>query len=183
MRRTPLVVAGLMAGLALATLLFPGTVPLGVVLLGALLGTGTGLMAVGLVLTYRTTRILNFAYGAMATVGAGAAAGLAVGRGVPWLVAAPIGVANGILVGALIERVVIRRFRDAPRLVLTVATIGIAQIIPGVAPYLPQLFDVQEIIGAVETPFQDIEVHVRPMIFNGNDLALLVVVPIVLLGL
>ena len=36
---------------------------------GALFGSATGLLAVGLVLTYRTTRIINFAYGAMGSLG------------------------------------------------------------------------------------------------------------------
>ena len=74
MKKGPIVAAGVALAVLAASQLFDGAMPLGVVLLGALLGTGTGLMAVGLVLTYRTTRIINFSYGAMGSVGAGVAA-------------------------------------------------------------------------------------------------------------
>ena len=57
--------AGLVVAFWVASLLAPSAFPQEVILVGAVLGTGTGLMAVGLVLTYRTTRIVNFAYGAM----------------------------------------------------------------------------------------------------------------------
>ena len=121
-------VAGVVAALVVlaGSQLFPGSMPLGVILMGALLGTGTGLMAVGLVLTYRTTRIINFSYGAMGSAGAGVAAGLALGKGWSWVIAGPVGVAVGVAIGALVERFVIRRFATAPRLVLTVATVGLA---------------------------------------------------------
>jgi hypothetical protein len=70
--------------LLLLTVVAPDRVPLGVVLLGALLGTGTGLLAVGLVLTYRSHRIVNFALGGIGGVGAGVAIGLHLGKGWPW---------------------------------------------------------------------------------------------------
>ena len=71
--------------LLVATVLFPDQpgVPPGIVLRGAVFGVGNGLLAVGLVLTYRTTRIINFAYGAMGGVGGGLAAALTLGRGTP----------------------------------------------------------------------------------------------------
>ena len=39
--------------------------PTGIVLQGALFGSVIGLQALGLVLTYRSDRIVNFAYGSM----------------------------------------------------------------------------------------------------------------------
>src|SRR6201999_2065812 len=52
---------GAVAAVLVATAVAPDRVPLGVVLLGALIGTGNGLLAVGLVLTYRSHRVVNFA--------------------------------------------------------------------------------------------------------------------------
>jgi ABC-type branched-subunit amino acid transport system ATPase component/ABC-type branched-subunit amino acid transport system permease subunit len=173
---------GVVAVLA-ASQLFAGTMPLGLVLLGALLGTASGLMAVGLVLTYQTTRVINFGYGAIGTMGAGVAAGAAAGRGIPWPIALPLGVMAGVGAGALFELIVVRRLANAPRLVLTVATIGLAQMLPGLAPYMAQWFDVEGILNKVDTPWDHIEVTVDPVIFNGNDLALLAVVPVVLVAL
>ncbi|HEV3497728.1 MAG TPA: hypothetical protein VHA34_15395, partial [Actinomycetes bacterium] len=119
--------AGVAAAVLVATQLFPDQpgAPIDVVLRGAVFGTGYGLLAVGLVLTYRTTRIINFAYGAMGGVGGGVAAGLAVGQGWSWPAAAVAGVLVGVLLGAASERLIIRRFQSSPRLVLTVATIGL----------------------------------------------------------
>jgi hypothetical protein len=43
----------------------PDWMPWGVVAQGVIFGTSYALMAMGLILIYRTTRIVNFAYGAM----------------------------------------------------------------------------------------------------------------------
>src|SRR4029450_6319910 len=117
---------------------------------GALFGTGTGLLAVGLVLTYRTTRIINFSYSSMGSLAAGVATGLKVGKDLPWAIAAPVGVVCGILAGAIIERVVIRRFAKSPRLVLTVATIGLAQLLGGLAAYIPGWWHAPAVVPGVE---------------------------------
>ena len=80
-RTATMIVGALVAALAVATLILPDQVPAGVVLKGANYGSATGLLAVGLVLTYRTTRIINFSYGAMGTLGGGLAAALTRRRG------------------------------------------------------------------------------------------------------
>ena len=46
----------------------PRGVPLAIVLVGAVLGTVTALLAMGLILIYRANRIINFAYGSMGGV-------------------------------------------------------------------------------------------------------------------
>ena len=171
------------AATLLGTVMFPDQVPLGVVLTGALFGTTTGLMAVGLVLTYRTTRIINFAYGAMGALGGGLAGGLAQGKGWNWWLAAAAGVVAGIALGAIVERLVVRRFASAPRLVLTVATIGLAQLLGGIAFFLPNWLGAPAFIPEVETSLTDVTINVDPATFTGNDLLLLAVVPIVLLVL
>ncbi|MEA2670166.1 MAG: hypothetical protein QOG45_386, partial [Chloroflexota bacterium] len=103
------------AAVLVATQVAPERVPLGIVLQGAILGSGTGLLAVGLVLTYRATRAINFAYGAIGGVAAALAVGLHLGHGLPWLAAVPLAVVVGVAVGGAVERLVIRRFRDAHR--------------------------------------------------------------------
>src|SRR4029453_7115027 len=62
-------VVALVAGLAALMVVSPDTAPTGIVAKGALFGAATGLLAVGLVLTYQTTRVINFSYGAMGTLG------------------------------------------------------------------------------------------------------------------
>ncbi|TMD93713.1 MAG: hypothetical protein E6I76_13980, partial [Chloroflexi bacterium] len=161
----------------------PDRVPFGVVLQGAILGTGTGLLAVGLVLTYRATRAINFAYGAIGGVGAALAVGLHLGHGLPWALAVPLAVAVGVAVGGAVERLVIRRFREAPRLVLTVATIGLAQLLGGVELLIPQLLGTNSLVGGFDTPLNRIHITVDPVILTGNDLLIVAVVPAVLAAL
>jgi ABC-type branched-subunit amino acid transport system ATPase component/ABC-type branched-subunit amino acid transport system permease subunit len=182
-RNSTVIVGGVFVALLLATILFPDQVPSGIVLKGALYGTATGLLAVGLVLTYRTTRIINFSYGAMGTLGGGLAAALTDGKGWNWGQAAVVGVLTGVVVGALVERVIIRRFANAPRLVLTVATIGLAQLLGGIAIYLPTWFGSPAFIPRVATSLGDHTFKIDPVTFTGNDLLLLAVVPVVLGGL
>ena len=179
-QRNVAIVGGAVVAVVLATALFPDEAPAGIVLKGALFGSATGLLAVGLVLTYRTTRIINFSYGAMGSLGGGLAAALAEGKGWNWAQAAAAGVATGVVVGALVERLVVRRFASAPRLVLTVATIGLAQLLGGIAIFLPTWLDSPAFIPRVENSLSSSTFNVDPVTFTGNDLLLLAVVPVVL---
>ncbi len=174
---------GVVAGVLIASLVFPDKIPLGVVVVGAMLGTGTGLLAVGLVLTYRTARVVNFAYGAMGGVGGGLAVGLYGGKDWPWGIVVPLAVVTGAVVGAITERLVIRRFFTAPRLILTVATIGLAQVLGGIALFIPDATGSSPLVGAFSSPLSSIRVSIDPVIVTGNDLLLVAVVPLVLVAL
>jgi ABC-type branched-subunit amino acid transport system ATPase component/ABC-type branched-subunit amino acid transport system permease subunit len=175
-----------------AGLLFPDTFPLEVTLIGALFGAASGLMAVGLVLTYRTTRIVNFAYGSMGGFCAMVAVALNQGEadiggftvgGLPWAAALAIGIGLGMVVGALVERLVIRRFVRSPRLVLTVATIGLAQVFAALMLFLPGWFNLPAVIPRFDTPLTDSYVTLGNQPFDGNDFLLVGLIPLILAGL
>ncbi|HKE73790.1 MAG TPA: ATP-binding cassette domain-containing protein [Acidimicrobiales bacterium] len=171
--------AAVVVGMAIA----PDTFPVGIVARGALFGAATGLIAVGLVLTYRTTCVINFAYGAMGTIGGALAVTLTVGKHWNWALAAFVGVAAGVVAGALTERLVVRRFVNANRLVLTVATIGLAQLLGGIALYMPNWFGAPTVIPRVTNSLSDHKFNIDPVTFSANDLLLLAVIPVVLIGL
>ncbi|HUR08910.1 MAG TPA: hypothetical protein VM347_40660, partial [Nonomuraea sp.] len=147
--------AAVVAALLIATQVAPDQVPLGVLILGALLGTGTGLLAVGLVLTYRSHRVINFALAGIGGFGASVAIGLHLGKGVPWPVAIVPGIAVGLFCGALVERVVMRRLDRSPRLVVTVATIGLAQLFAAGQAATPSLLNGPVLVGSFKTPLSD----------------------------
>ena len=108
---------------------FRFSTPLPVVVLGTIIGLTYGLLAVGLVLIYRSNRIINFAHG---EIGAFAAAvlGLAVTKWhVPYYAALAIALGLGGVVGAVAEVAVVRRLRNAPRLMSVVATLGVGQFL------------------------------------------------------
>ncbi|MDQ3945747.1 MAG: branched-chain amino acid ABC transporter permease, partial [Actinomycetota bacterium] len=157
--------------------------PPGVLVLGCVLGAVTGLLAVGLVLVYRTTRVVNFAYGAMGGLPASIGIELYLAKGLPWPVAALIAVVAGILIGVAVERIVIRRFANASRLVLTVATIGLAQVLGGAEMLVPTLFGQSPLVPAFPTPLTDFQVNIHPLVLTGNDLLIVAVVPVVLAAL
>jgi branched-chain amino acid transport system permease protein len=126
--RTALVGAAVMAAFA-AFLQLAFDPPFGSVVNGLCTGSLYGLIGVGLILIYRTNRIINFAVAALGAVPGLLGVLLMVVRGWSWWVCFPMAVVGGALVGGLIEVFVIRRFATAPRLILTVATIGVSQIL------------------------------------------------------
>jgi ABC-type branched-subunit amino acid transport system ATPase component/branched-subunit amino acid ABC-type transport system permease component len=157
--------------------------PPGVIVLGLIFGSVTGLLAVGLVLVYRTTRVVNFAYGAMGGLPASIGVELYLAKGWPWPVAALTAVAAGVVTGVAVERLVIRRFANASRLVLTVATIGLAQVLGGAEVLVPTLFGRSPLVPAFRTPLTDFQIDIHPLVLTGNDLLIVAVVPAVLAGL
>lgn len=157
---------------------------LGVVLQGAMLGVGTGLMAVGLVLIYRTTRVINFAYGSMGTVAGALATSLTLGSlELSWYLSVPIAIIAGVGLGVLVEVLVIRRFAGSPRLVLTVATIGLAQALGGLALFLPDWLGTEPLNPGFATPLSDVRWTVGPVTLNGNHFLLTAVAPVALAAL
>jgi branched-chain amino acid transport system permease protein len=114
-------------------------VPLAVVAGGGLLGLLTALVSVGLVLVYRATRVINFAQAGFAAASAVLFVELVTFKRWPWFAALFVSVAAAAAAGAVTELLFIRRFSSAPRLVVTVATIGVGQLLSGVAIVIPRL--------------------------------------------
>lgn len=102
------------------------------IIVGLVTGSIYGLAGVGLVLTYRTTGILNFAHGAVGAAAAYLFFDLHFDRGMPWPLALVIAVGIfGPIVGFLLERVT-RSLGRAPVATLIVATIGLLIATQGV---------------------------------------------------
>jgi ABC-type branched-subunit amino acid transport system ATPase component/ABC-type branched-subunit amino acid transport system permease subunit len=98
------------------------------VMTGAVVGLSYSAIAAGLILVYRANGIINFAVVAFGAVALGAFGLLTEHGWSLWpciLVAVPV----AALAAMILEVVVIRRLADAPRLVLLMATIGIAQLL------------------------------------------------------
>lgn len=123
--------------LVFTRVLFP--TPPAVLVLGAILGSLSALMAMGLVLIYKANRVINFAQGELGAV-AGLLAVLLMGAGWPFVPAMLTGFVASLAAGALVEVLFVRRFARAPRLVLTVATIGISQLLAAAELALPSAF-------------------------------------------
>jgi ABC-type branched-subunit amino acid transport system ATPase component/ABC-type branched-subunit amino acid transport system permease subunit len=109
--------------------LYSFSTPLPVVVLGAIIGMTYGLLGVGLVLIYRTNRIINFAHGQIGAFGAAVFGLIVVKYRVPYWVTFPAALAASGAVGAAAETGVVRRLRRAPRLVSIVATLGVGSFL------------------------------------------------------
>ncbi len=127
--------------------------PDGLMFWGACLGALYGLMAVGIILIYRANRIINFAAGSMGALPAVFAMTLMVVHGVHYFLALPIAIAGGAVAGGLIDVVIVRRFANAPRLILTVVTIGIAQLLAFFTLLTPGWLGADRLPDVIRTPF------------------------------
>jgi branched-chain amino acid transport system permease protein len=161
---------------------FPDRLPFGVVMQGIVYGTSYALLAMGLILIYRTTRIVCFAYGAMGAMPGAVTVGLFLAKGWNYWLAIALGVAVGVLEGAAIERFVIRRFARSSRLVLTVATIGLAQLLGAIALVIGVSLGTETLIGNIKTPISG-SFFVRPYPLRGDHILLLAAAPVILAGL
>ncbi|HYT39986.1 MAG TPA: ABC transporter permease, partial [Acidimicrobiia bacterium] len=183
MRRAIAVLAPLVAWAVLARVLSRGLPP-GVVLLGVVQGSLTALTAMGLVLVYRAARVINFAQVAVGSAAATLTYELWNIRHWSYYAAVGTGLAFAALLGAAVDILVIRRFFTVPRLVLTLATVGLAQVFAGIELGLPGLFhDSRSVLGgSMEAPLH-LEKRVFPIVFSGGHFLIMLVVPVVMAGL
>ena len=105
------------------------TLPREVLLSGMVIGALYAVVGMGLILVYRANRIINFAQAQLGALPAVVALLLIAKRGWPYLAVLPIVIIGAAALGAATEVTIIRRFRDAPRLILTVVTIGVSLLL------------------------------------------------------
>ena len=165
---------------AIATL--PGTsfqLPIEVIVLGVIAGLTSSLLAMGLVLTYRSSRVINFAHGEMGALGGLLVPILVTNNHLGYWPAVAAALAASVAAGAFTELVVVRRLGRASRLVGLVATIGLSQLFFAIETLIPK-----GRIGAFvyPTPF-DADVTIGTLHLDAGSLLILGVVPPITLAL
>lgn len=98
------------------------------VVIGLTTGAVYGLLALGFVVIYRASKVLNFAEAGVGAVGAYLLYDLMEGSGGGWgrfLLAMTAGLAAAALLGVAIERLAIRPLRRSPAIAPLVATVGV----------------------------------------------------------
>ncbi len=98
------------------------------VFIGAIEGFAYALLALGVILIYRSSRVINFAVGAAGVLAGQVMSQLVIRYGAPYWTGFVVAVATGAVFLGVMELTVVRRLFTAPRVVLLVATIGIAQL-------------------------------------------------------
>ena len=99
--------------------------------IGVITGLGYSLVALGLVLVYKSSGVFNFAQAEFGTV-ALFVLYLCRINDLPYVVAAVVALLAAVAMGFVVERVVVRPLFDAPRVTLLVATAGVALLSIGV---------------------------------------------------
>ncbi len=177
-----LVVLGTLVVWGLAALLLPGGLPVGIFVYGGVLGGLTSLIAIGLVLIYRSARIINFAQADMGSLAAGVAVMMVIGWHLPYFFALVVGLGCALATGAALDGVIKWRFLRAPRLIVTLVTLGFAQIVGAAEIGLPSAFTHTGPLKTFTTPF-NFRFRISPIVFDGNDVVAVIVIPLVLIGL
>jgi branched-chain amino acid transport system permease protein len=179
-------VAAVVAFVGVLTFLFRhNEPPRGEYAYGVVIGLLYAMLAFGLILIYRASRIINFAQAEMGATSAVLAALLIKTHHVPYFVAFAVAIGTAVISGMVIEVLIVRRFAKTSRLVLSVATIGVGLIFAGLQFYMP-LWIGGKLISSVappKTPFSSLHVFISPERFDGNSLVIVLAVVIVLVGL
>lgn len=149
---------------------------------GVVGGMITALVAMGIVLVYRSSRVINFAVGNMGVPATALFAVMVGVRGWPYWPSLVAALLLGALLGVVIELVVIRRLFKAPRVIVLVATIGVAQLCEAITLALPQWRT-----GTLQTqfplPFQGTWYPGLDITVSASQVLVLVVVPAITVGL
>lgn len=93
---------------------------------GISLGAVYALLALGFVLVFKATGVINFAYPALLLVGAYATA--RAGE-LPFPVAATLGICAAVVIAALVDRVLVRRMRGGSVIAVSIMTIGVGVLL------------------------------------------------------
>ena len=95
------------------------------IILGLISGSIYALIALGITLVYKASRVLNFAQAEVGTLTLYATYGVTVAWHLPWLVGALASIVAATSIGLLFELLIIRRMITASRVTVAVATIGL----------------------------------------------------------
>ncbi|MFM2071796.1 MAG: hypothetical protein RLZZ623_2059 [Actinomycetota bacterium] len=171
--------ASIAAVLVIQLVVYP--MPMGNWIRGGILGLLNAMLAIGMALIYRANRVVNFAQADLGSVPAAFAAALILFWHWSYLVGLGVGLVIAVLLGIVVEMALIRRFRAAPRLVLTVATLGVSQLMVVLAILVPRWWGQNLASQRITAPF-DWKLTIGTFILNANDLIALVVAPLAMLG-
>jgi ABC-type branched-subunit amino acid transport system ATPase component/ABC-type branched-subunit amino acid transport system permease subunit len=174
-------VVGYVAGAGL----LPRGLPVEVLIPGLIVGGLSSLTAMGLVLIYRSTRIINFAQANIGGFVATLVVLLVEAEHWNYWLAVGVGLLAAVLLGAQIEQAFIRKFASAPRLIVTVVTIGIAQMLAAGTIFLQHAFAGRGHLGGV-LPFHSPlpgRLSVGSLILTGDHFTAMAAVPLVAIGL
>lgn len=171
-------VAAVGIGLPAARLLGYATPPY-VLVLGAIIGIGYGLLGVCLVLVFRTSQVIDFALPQTGIFAAASLPLLTQVAGLPYWVAFLLSGALGFAAGSAVNLGVVRRLGKAPRGMVTAATIGAGVLLAsGGTQFLSATADAGGDLRAPTLPTGLPEFHIGPLLVTRDYTGLLIAGPL-----
>ncbi len=155
------------------------SIPSFVLVQGVITGLSYGLLAMGLVLIYKTNRVLNFAQGQLGVVAAVFMVKCFYDFGFNYWFALILSLLLAAAVGALSE-LLLRRLFNRPRVLVMVATIGLSQVL-FVFTALPFIRP-KNLFKPFPVPF-DVSFHIGTYLFTPGQVMILVAAPLVAIAL
>ena len=132
---------------------------------GLATGSVYALLALGFVLIFKSTGIINFAQGELAMIGAFICYTFATLLNVPYLFSFIIALGLGALLGAVIDFLFFRRMVGEPMFSTIMVTVGLASILTSLAGLLWG-----HDIYSIQSPFTDKAVAIGSMVFAQGSL-------------
>lgn len=99
---------------------------------GLVIGSVYAMVALGFVLIYKASDVINFAQGELLLIGAFTCLTLVTGFQLPFWVALIISLAFSFLLGLMVERMVLRKFINKPIISVIMVTLGISSAMKGI---------------------------------------------------
>ena len=162
----------------------PGVTPqIEVVAIGVVRGLTLSLLAVGIGLVYRTNRIINFAQSNLGQVPGVLSLTLIIAHDWNYWLVFPLGIVAAAVLGVLVEFLLVRRFFRSPRLILTVATIGIAQVLAALSVFVARWLGSDTANSNNFTEPFHLTLTIGNRTFGGHEIMAMITVPIVLVAL
>lgn len=154
--------------------------PRQIVFIGLIDGLSIGLLALGVVLIYRTSRVINFAVGSIGALSASMLALTVINYNWNFWLGLGAALLTGTAFAAVMEITVVTRLFKAPRVILLVATIGIAQLAKLFQTSLPNLDS--QLGDRFPLPFEQ-DWTVWDIRVTSAEVIVLVAVPLLTVGL
>ena len=136
---------------------------------GIALGCVYGLIALGFVLIYKATEVVNFAQGELMMLGAFVSFTFISTLGLNYWLGFAATVACMAILGALMERLVVRPILGYPQFSIVMATIGLGMVLRALSGMLWGTDDLR-----IETPFSKGVVHLGPLALSADNVSIIV---------
>jgi branched-chain amino acid transport system permease protein len=135
------------------------------------------LLALAVVLIYRSTQVVNFAQGEMAMFSTFICWEL-LDRGLPWAAAFALTLALSFAGGVVVERALIRPVENAPVITVVIVTLGLLFVLNGGAAWI---WKGQQ--RTLDSPFPTEPIRIAGVAFSWQDLGIIAVSLVLVLAL